>query len=226
MTRVAVFTAVELEARGLARLLGLPALGGQAWSRFGAGALELICVGPGARLLEARAAHVAPPVLAVSAGVCGALSPGLREGDLVVPETVLGPAGERLATAEVAGLARAGALATVPGVVATPAAKARLWVETRALACDMESAAILAWAGARGIPAAVIRGVSDPAERGVPADLAAVVEPDGRLRTARAVRAVLGRPRALADALTLRSGTNAALRAVARALARIARDGA
>lgn len=224
MTRVAVFTAVDLEARTLARLLGLPALGGDDWPHFGAGALELICVGPRARLLETRAVRLAPPALAVSAGVCGALSPELREGDLVVPEAVLGPDGERLATAEVGGLARAGALATVTDVVSTPAAKARLWVETRALACDMESAAVLAWARARGVPAAVIRGVSDPADRGVPADLAAVVEPDGRVRTVRAVRAVLARPRAIADALTLRSGTAAALKAVAQALGRVARS--
>ncbi len=223
MTRVAVFTAVDLEARTLARLLGLPALAGDAWPHFGAGALELISVGPRARLLEARAARLTPPELVVSAGVCGALSPELRPGDLVVPDVVLGPAGERFATVEVAGLPRAGALAGVTDVVETPAAKARLWVETRALACDMESAVILAWARARGIPAAVIRGVSDPADRGVPADLAAVVEPDGRVRTARAVRAVLARPRAIADAMTLRSGTGAGLQAVARALGLVAR---
>ncbi len=77
---------------------------------------------------------------------------------------------------------------------------------------------------ARGVPAAVIRGVADTADRGVPEDLAAVVQPDGRVRTARAVRAVLARPRALADAMALRSSTHAALQGVARALARIARD--
>ena len=223
MTRVVVFAAVDLEATGLARLLGLARLAGDDWPHWGGGALELVVVGPRARLLEARAARIGVPALVVSAGVCGALSPDLREGDLVVPETVLGPAGERWATADVAGLPRRGTLTTVTDVVPTPAAKARLWVETAALACDMESAAILEWARARGIAAAVIRGVSDTAERGVPADLAAVVEPDGRVRTARAVRAVLARPRAIADAMTLRSGTNAALKSVARALGQLAR---
>lgn len=224
MSRIAVFTAVELEATSLARLLGLPRVPGAAWPHFGAGALELLCVGPRARHLDARAAGLAPPALVISAGVCGALSPALAEGDLIVPEAVLGPTGERLATAAVAGLARTGTLATVAEVVGTPAAKARLWVETAALACDMESSAILEWARARGVAAAVIRGVSDTADRGVPDDLAAVVEPDGRVRTARAVRAVLARPRALADAMTLRSGTNSALKAVAQALGRVARD--
>ena len=224
MTRLAVFTAVELEATTLARLLGLARVPGADWPHFSAGALELVCVGLRARSLEPRAARLVPPALAISAGVCGALSPDLAEGALVVPEAVLGPAGERYPTAEVPGLARLGTLATVTDVVTTRAAKARLWMETAALACDMESAAILEWAQARGLPAAVIRGVSDTADRGVPEDLAAVVEPDGRVRTARAVRAVLARPRAIADAMTLRSGTNAALKAVARELGRLARD--
>ena len=224
MTRVAVFTAVDLEARSLARLLGLARVTGCEWPHYRTGVLELVCVGPRARALDPRALRVAPSALVVSAGVCGALSPDLAEGDLVVPETVVGPAGARYATAEVAGLRRAGTLVTVDEVVATPVAKARLWVEAGALACDMESAVILEWARARGIPAAVIRAVSDTAARGVPADLAAVVEPDGRVRTMRAVRAVLARPRAFADALTLRNGTHAALRTVAHALGRIAKD--
>ena len=224
MIRVAVFTAVDLEAASLARHLGLARARGDDWPHFNAGALELMCVGPRARYLDSRAARLAPASLVVSAGICGALSPGLAEGDLVVPETVLGPEGTRYPTAEVAGLARAGTLLTVAEVVATRAAKARLWVETAALACDMESAPILEWARARGVPAVVIRGVSDTADRGVPEDLAVVVEPDGRIRTARAVRAVLARPRLIADAMTLRSGTNAALKAVARALGQIVRS--
>src|SRR5439155_907009 len=117
------------------------------------GALELVCVGPRAGALDPRASRVAPPALVVSAGVCGALAPDLAEGDLVVPETVVARAGAWYATAEVAGLRRAGTLVTVDEVVATPAAKARLWVEAGAFACDMESAVILEWARARGIPA-------------------------------------------------------------------------
>lgn len=220
MTRIAVLTAVELETRTLARLLGLAPLAA-AWPRFGGGALELICVGPRASFVDARVAGA--PALVVSAGLCGALSPDLLEGDLVAPEVVVGPGGDRRATAEVGGLARAGALLSVTEVVTTRAAKARLWLESRALACDMESGPILAWAAAGGIPAVVVRGVGDTAERGVPADLAAVVEPDGRVRTARAVRAVLARPRAFADALALRSGADAALKTVARTLATLAR---
>lgn len=224
MSRLAVFTAVELEATTLARLLGLARVPGEDWPHFRGGAIELLGVGPRAHALALRAAGLGPTALAISAGVCGALSPDLTEGALVVPEAVLGPTGARWATAEVPGLARAGTLATVTGVVTTGAAKARLWIETAALACDLESAAILEWARAHGVPGVVIRGVCDTADRGVPEDLAAVVEPDGRVKTARAVRAVLARPRAVADAIALRNGTNAALRAVARELGRLARE--
>ncbi len=84
----------------------------------------------------------------------------------------------------------------------------------------MESAVILAWAASQGLAAAVVRGVSDTASHGVPADLAAAVGDDGRVRTVSAVRAALSRRGALRDALALRRGTHAALAAVAAELAR------
>jgi hypothetical protein len=87
----------------------------------------------------------------------------------------------------------------------------------------MESAPILDWAAARGLPALVVRGVSDPAAWGVPADLARVVQDDGRVRPMRAVTAMLARPRALADAVALRNATTAALQTVAATLGTLSR---
>jgi hypothetical protein len=223
VTRVLVVTAVDLETRGLARHLGLDRVVGSSWPHFRGGALELVCAGPRAAHLEACVAGAAPASLVISAGVCGALAPDLSEGDLVVPEVVLDSQAVRHPTAALRGLRRAGALITVDAIVATAEQKARLWVDTGALACDLESVPILEWAAARGLAAAVVRGVSDTASRGVSADLAAVVEPDGRVRTTRAVRVVLSRPRAIAEAMTLRGGTNAALKSVASALGTVAR---
>jgi adenosylhomocysteine nucleosidase len=222
VTRVLVVTAVDLEARGLARHLGLARVTGCDWPHYRGGALDLVCAGPRATYLEARCAEVESASLVISAGVCGALSPDLAEGDLIVPESVVA-ATRRLTTVALPELRRAGTLVTVEEIVATPEQKARLWVETGALACDMESAPILEWAAKRGLRAAVVRGVSDRASRGVSPDLAAVVEPDGRVRTARAVRVVLSRPRAIPEAMMLMTGTNAALKSVAAALARVAR---
>jgi adenosylhomocysteine nucleosidase len=218
-----ILTAIDLEARALARHLGLPSVPGAAWAHFRAGAIEVACVGLHAAALPARASAFQPATLVISAGACGALAPELAEGALVVPEAVVTDDGRRLATAPLRGLDARGTLLDVTRVVSSGADKARLFMESGALACDMESAAILSWAAARNLPAAVIRGVSDTASAGVPADLAAAVGDDGRVRTVTAVRAALSRRGALRDALALRRGTNAALAAVAGALARVAR---
>jgi adenosylhomocysteine nucleosidase len=224
VTRVLVLTAVDLEARGLARHLGLARVSGSAWPHFAGGSLELVAVGLRAAELPARETRWRTPDLVVSAGACGALAPTLKEGDLVVPETVVTPRGAATPTATVAGLARRGTLLTVDAVVTTAATKARLWLDTGALAVDMESAPIMAWARDRQVPALAVRGVSDTAARGVPADLAAVVADDGRVHPMRAMTAALARPRAIADAMALRSGTSLALKSVAQALAAIARS--
>jgi nucleoside phosphorylase len=221
---ILVLTAVDLEARALARDLGLVPSRATAWPHFRGGALEVACVGLRAGQLAARAEAFRPPALVISAGACGALAPGLVEGALVVPETVLASDGERFVPDVVPGLPRAGVLATVDDVADTAEAKARLWLETGAAAVDMESAVILRWARARGCRAAVVRGVSDTAEHGVPADLAALVSADGRVSAGRAARAILARPAALGRALALRRGTSAALRAVAAAVAGVARS--
>lgn len=222
MNRLLVLTAVDFEARTLARHLGLTATGG-AWSHFSGGSLAIMAVGLGACHLGARAGTPSGSVHVVSAGVCGALAPELAVGTLVVPEAVLGSDGRRRATAVVGGLRRHGTLLTVDRVLEDAAAKSRHWLQTGALAADMESAPILDWAAARGLPALVVRGVSDPAAWGVPADLARVVQDDGRVRPMRAVTAMLARPRALADAVALRNATTAALQIVAATLGTLSR---
>jgi adenosylhomocysteine nucleosidase len=223
VSSILVLTAVDVEARGLARHLGLAAVPAASWPHYRAGVLEVVCVGPRADRLAERSGWRAP-ALVISAGACGALAPDLAVGSLVVPEAVIGPDGQRLAVAPVSPLERTGTLLTTDHVVATARDKARLWMETGALAVDTESSVILEWARGLGVPAAVIRAVSDGAASGVPADLAAVVEPGGRVSHAGALRAVLARPSALADALALGRGTGAALRAVASALGRLARS--
>jgi len=228
-----ILTAIDVEARGLARHLGLSPVPGASFPHFRGGPLEVACVGLRASALAARApaftsravaSAAQPPLFVVSAGACGALAPELAEGALVVPQAVVTEDGQRMATASLRGLESRGTLVSVARVVTTAADKARLFVETGAIACDMESAAILAWAASKGFASAVVRGVSDTAASAVPADLVASVGEDGRVRTVTAVRAALSRRGALRDALALRRGTNAALAAVAAALGRVVRS--
>src|SRR5262249_43539845 len=127
-----VLTAVDVEARGLARHLGLTPVPETPWPHYRGGVLEVVCVGPRASRLSERA-HWRPPTLVVSAGACGALAPDLAVGSLVVPEAVIAPSGTRLDTAAVPPLARAGTLLTLADVVQTASEKARLWIETGAV---------------------------------------------------------------------------------------------
>src|SRR3989442_1057117 len=116
-----------------------------------------------------------------------------------------------------------GALLTVAAVVESAAQKARLWMETGALAVDMESAAVMAWARERSVPAAVVRAVSDDAESSISTALAGAAGEDGRVRPLRAVTAALTRQTSVNALLGLRAGTEAALKSVAAALATLAR---
>jgi nucleoside phosphorylase len=221
--RLLVLTATDLEARSLARHLGLVPTSGGGWPRFAGGVIEIVPVGVAAAHLTSRLAGAAPGTLVVSAGTCGALAPALGVGALVVPETVVGADGQRRATATGGGARRYGTLLTTDRVVEDAATKSRLWLATGALAVDMESAIILGWAEANRLPGLVVRGVSDAAARGVPADLARVVRDDGRVRPMRAVATMLARPGAVADAVALRAGTTAALKTVAATLGTLAR---
>ncbi|PYO38414.1 MAG: hypothetical protein DMD86_00145 [Candidatus Rokuibacteriota bacterium] len=166
--------------------------------------------------------------LVVSAGVCGGLDPRLHPGDLVIPERVIGAAGEpyaiatahhRVAVARAGAAACTGSLVTTREVVATPEAKAALFAASGAVAADMESAVIVARAAASGCPALVVRAVSDSAWQSLPPELTRLVTPEGRLRLARTLAMTVTRPATLQGALGLRRRTHQALRAVARVLA-------
>lgn len=234
MNRILVLTAVELEASTLARQLELPAMRCLPFRAFGRGRLCVAPVGLRAAFLPDRWPHlVAGPgaPLVVSAGVCGGLDPGLGTGDLVLPDSVLGPSGElldvdpashRLALGLAGGLARTGRLVTVPEVVATSRAKAELRARTGAAVVDLESAVILRAAAAARCPALVVRGVADHAGQALPAALLGLVTPQGRVRVGGALALALSRPRVIPQALELRRGTRQALAAVARAIGALA----
>jgi len=230
---ILILTAVELEARVLARRLELPPITVLPFPAFGRGLLRVAPVGLQASLLVSRWPRLLAGFnqpLVISSGVCGALAPDLSAGDLVLPESVLGPSGERLnvtptrhrQASELGGSARGGTLVTSSEVVATAAAKAALFASTGAVAVDMESSVILAHAAAAGCPTLVVRGVSDRANESVPLELIELITPAGKLRPVRALALTVTRPRLLPRALALRQATRRALTAVARVLAGLA----
>ncbi len=140
--------------------------------------------------LRARLAEAASlkPSLVVSWGLCGGLDPRLRPGDLIlgaevvsddsVIQTVL--AGTSLLAQRLVGVrVTVERLAASDAPVLTADAKAHLRRVTGAAAVDMESLIAGQYAREQGVPFAILRAVSDPAERTLPPLVIKAVNADG-----------------------------------------------
>jgi nucleoside phosphorylase len=214
---------LALEARALARRLPSPSRG----------ELILRTVGPGAARLDGldEVLRSARPGALLVTGLAGGCAPGIAPGDLVIADPVLTPVkgasprrpdarlrDRAIAAAERAGLAhRVAPLLTVPDVVATAAGKAACWGRHGAVAVDMESAPVLAWAASAGVPAVAVRAVADGPGEGVPAALLAVLDARGRIRPA-ALSAFLRAPGLAAAAWRLGRRSRRALAGLERFL--------
>ena len=146
-------------------------------------------IGPvnAARATEAALARWRPRAVLV-AGIAGGLQPDVPPGTSVALDAVRAAqsriaAASELVDAVEAALGNAGFTArrgegwTVDGV-ADAAAKRKLGTDG-ALTVDTESFAVLDRPRAQGVPAAALRVVADPVERGVPHSVAALAWVDG-----------------------------------------------
>jgi nucleoside phosphorylase len=167
------------------------------------------------------------PAVVLVGGLAGGCAPGLRSGDVVVGDPVTERAGPgtdadpglRVRAVEALEAARlryrVGPLLTVDRVIATPDAKAAWWQAQGALAVDMESAHVLAWARRAGLRALAVRAIADGPDDEVPPELGAVLGTDGRMRPMSLARLV-GRPALLGGAWRLGRRSRQALGSLAR----------
>jgi adenosylhomocysteine nucleosidase len=150
------------------------------------GEIAFIATGIGmkrARAIARQALTAFPETeLVIGTGVAGALSAGLRPGDIVIadramkaredtshPEQVLPVDPETLAycerTLHAAGLeSSTGGILSSPHVITNGAGKRAAKQHSGAIVVDMESAAIAIEATARGVPFAIVRTVVDSLE--------------------------------------------------------------
>jgi adenosylhomocysteine nucleosidase len=151
----------------------------------------------------------------LSFGLAGGLDPKARPGDLLLPETVVLPGREEVAT-EPAWRARLeakllrsgptvhrGALAGVDRLLVSAEEKRRLREDTGAIAADMESHAIAEAARQAGRPFVVLRAVADPAGQALPQTAGESLAPDGQVRPLAVVEGLLGQPHDLPGLLAL-----------------------
>jgi adenosylhomocysteine nucleosidase len=177
--------------------------------------------------------------LAVS-GVSGGLSPDLMPGDLVLADSVMEEKGNQFNqiwegnSAFVhmahAGLmdkgiaAYSGPIITVPGPVFSAGDKHALFAKSKALAVDMESAAVAVAAGNAGLPFFAFRAVCDAAGRSIPDDFLDFINQRGRVRLFRLLRRLFLKPTLVSDLLRMKRDFGTALAGLGRAWHMAIRD--
>ncbi len=163
----------------------------------------------------------------ISFGLCGALDPDARAGDLFIADAVACadgrfPADPAWTAALRAALpaARPGDMAAGETITGTPSAKSALRRARGAAAVDMESHRVAMMAEAAGLPFAVLRAVSDAAGRALPIAAQAGFKADGEPDVAAVIAALARRPWDLPALIRVALEAEAAFKALAMAAAR------
>ena len=160
----------------------------------------------------------------VSFGIAGGLAPQLRAGDVVVSAEVLSDCerwqAEEAFRARVAELtaaidAIAGPVLGTSRIMASTDEKRRTWMETGALAVDLESDVVARAACSARIPFVVVRTIADTAYRALPPAALIPLAENGTPKLASVLASVLRRPRQVAALVGLARETRAALTALA-----------
>ena len=223
MSRVAVVAALEREVRPLVKdwRCSEKESGGQRFRFFEKDEVVVVCGGIGTeaarRAAEAVIALYAPKVV-YSAGFAGALDPGRKVADIVLPRRVVNAADGSSVV-----LDRGNGVLVSYGSVADSAQKARLRDSFSAQAVDMEASAVARAAELRGVEFAAVKVISDEYDFSFPS-MERFVDSGGQFREGRfAVFAAL-RPWLWPQVARLARNSNRASRALCDWLGKL--DGA
>lgn len=153
----------------------------------------------------------------LSFGLAGGLQPGLRPGTILIPSAVI------TATARYdcdpvllsfLGGATLGALWAGEVIAASRLEKSELYQRYQASAVDLESGAVAEAATQHALPFAVLRAVTDPAERTLPPAALVALKADGSLDLMRLLRALVARPGQIPDLILVGQDAKAARKAL------------
>jgi len=149
--RVIVLSAVEFEAKHIARALNLVRQSRRNWTGGPVGGFEISLFVVGIRAISLPPLEAGFADYVVMAGFAGALDPALKVGDILIE-----------ADSDNHGMST---LHTVPNIICTPAEKAAMFRQTQARAVEMENRIVRKWAADLSIPFVAIRSISDTADQ-------------------------------------------------------------
>ncbi|OHC76150.1 MAG: hypothetical protein A3G18_06560 [Rhodospirillales bacterium RIFCSPLOWO2_12_FULL_58_28] len=213
MKPLGIITGLALEARCLGA---------------GLNGLTVRCSGPGPERAgkTARALLKEGCTALISFGLAGGLDPAIGPGDLVLADSVITADGKRFVTDREWRQRLCAALSDTPCVsapllgvgqaITMPEDKRRLFLDTGAVAVDMESHAVAEVADEAGIPFLAVRVIADPAAGEIPSSALKGVGEDGRSRPLAVALALLWRPWELPAILRLKRDSDRALAALRR----------
>jgi adenosylhomocysteine nucleosidase len=218
---------MPVELRPLVRRLGLrregPGPGGLHRGRVGRFDVVAALTGIGTRAAARAAERLLDATAAdhlVVVGIAGGIGPGVRIGDVVVPELVV----DRASGAEhrpdpLGALAARGTLLTSDELLAGAGEIADL-ARRGVIAVDMETAAVAAVCERRGCRWSVVRAISDRADdASVDAAVLGLARPDGSADLPAVARFLLRRPAQITGLVRLARGMQRAIDAAARCVA-------
>ena len=161
----------------------------------------------------------------VSFGIAGALDPSLLPGDIVIATEVLNGYGFIYKTNSDWRLSieksnkckttiHHGKIFTSEQPIATTKSKSEVFINTNAVAVDMESSGVAIAAQEANVPFLAIRAIADPASRPLPSLALTGLAPNGSTRVLKAATALIYRPWELAETLRLIRSTAIAFNAL------------
>jgi len=193
--------------------------------------LRIAVVESGAGQTRARRATLAlldahTPRWLLSAGLSGALRPELKIGDIVVADSIVGPAGDAVALdlsmrADPERGWHVGRIAMADHIVRTAAEKQALAAQTGALAVDMESLTVAQVAQQSRTRFMAIRAISDDATTDLPPEVLAILGPTGSVRAGAVAGALWKRLSSAKDMWQMREQATRAAERLASFLAGI-----
>lgn len=175
MPPILITAATKWEAHPLAHGLHLSPSGDAQWNgQLGNHQITLIKTGMGSTKTAEALKELKPTNfhLALSAGLCGAMQPELRPGDIVADphESEIELVTTLRDTAKSLNMPFHFGRILHTNIVLKPAAKKALGTEHRAVACDMETAAVRRWAHGTNLNVIATRAVLDGMNDDLPED--------------------------------------------------------